>query len=80
MSADGSSVNYKDMGSSPEFKEYIRTCNQLTTVHLEQLTQAEVNLTGHPTCMGLITKKNSRQKKLKFGIRARLFKDYKNSV
>ena len=53
MSADGSSVNYKDMGSSLEFKEYIRTCNQLTIVHLEQLTQAEVNLTGHTTCTGL---------------------------
>ncbi|XP_023321826.1 uncharacterized protein LOC111696454 isoform X1 [Eurytemora carolleeae] len=42
MKADGSSVNYKDMGSSLEFKEYIRTCNQLTIVHLEQLTQAEL--------------------------------------
>jgi len=42
MSEDGSCVNYKEMGTSEEFKEYVTTVQQLNAVQLNKLSQDEL--------------------------------------
>ena len=46
MSEDGSCVNYKEMGTSEEFKEYVTTVQQLNAVQLNKLSQDEVLNSG----------------------------------
>ena len=43
MSEDGSTVNYREMGGSQEFQDYVQTTRLLRGIHLEDLSQPEVS-------------------------------------